>query len=145
MDLALLLTQLASTWYMVGLIWLVQLVHYPLMARVGPEHAVSYEQAHVRLMGYVVGPPMLVEAAGVVLLAGFGAPWATPLEAWLGAGLLAGVWATTALCSVPAHTRLEQAFDPAVHRRLVRTNWIRTALWSARGLLVLLWAARSLG
>jgi hypothetical protein len=29
--------------------------------------------------------------------------------------------------------RLSTGFDPVVHRRLVRTNWIRTAAWTVRG------------
>jgi hypothetical protein len=29
--------------------------------------------------------------------------------------------------------RLSTGFDPVVHRRLVRTNWVRTAAWTARG------------
>lgn len=143
MPTALLLSQLAATWFMVGLIWLVQHVSYPLLARVGAAEAVAYEQAHVRRIGWVVGPPMLLELASTVLLLAWEVPWATQSEAWLGAGLLAGVWLSTALLQVPAHGALEGGFDVAVHRRLVRSNWIRTVLWSARGLLVLGWCARA--
>ena len=32
-------------------------------------------------------------------------------------------------------------FDKHAHALLVRTNWIRTAGWSLRGLLVLAWLA----
>ena len=41
------------------------------------------------------------------------------------------------LASVPMHERLGRGFDPAAHRRLVATNWIRTIAWTARGALVL--------
>ena len=34
-----LLAHVAATLYLVGLIWVVQGVHYPLFARVGPEQA----------------------------------------------------------------------------------------------------------
>ena len=30
---------------------------------------------------------------------------------------------------------MNQGFDAAVHRRLVRTNWIRTVGWTLRGAL----------
>ena len=56
---------------------------------------------------------------------------------WVGVGLLAGAWLSTALIQVPCHRRLERGFDAAAHARLVRTNWIRTALWSARGIVAL--------
>jgi hypothetical protein len=83
-------------------------------------------------MGALVIPIMLVEA-GTVLLICFQSPWFS-LE-WLGALLLAAIWAVTVCISMPSHEVLTQRFDPAVHRRLVLSNGIRAALWSCRGLL----------
>ncbi len=48
------LLHLGSTWFMVGLIWLIQIVHYPLFARVGVEQFVPYEREHSRLITYIV-------------------------------------------------------------------------------------------
>jgi hypothetical protein len=39
---------LAATAAMVGLIWFVQVVHYPLFASVGADEFVAYENAHTR-------------------------------------------------------------------------------------------------
>ncbi len=47
------------------------------------------------------------------------------------------IWFCTWLWQVPAHRRLEHGFDAATHRRLMRTNWVRTIAWSARGILTL--------
>ncbi len=130
------LLHLASTLFMVGLIWFVQVVHYPLMGRVGRAEAVAYEQAHTRLTTWVVALPMLVElASGIALL------WVRPAglslaQALAGVALLAVVWGSTRFVQVPCHDRLSRAFDPGVHRRLVSTNWVRTGAWSLRGLLV---------
>jgi hypothetical protein len=133
---ALLVAQLAATWFMTGLIWFVQIVHYPLFARVGEDGYAAYQDAHAWLTTWVVGPPMLVEAATATWLAvtlGSGPQgWAW----WLAAGLLAVVWLSTATLQVPAHGDLARGFDPAAHRRLVGTNWLRTVGWSARALLV---------
>ena len=57
------LVNLAATWYMVGLIWMVQIVHYRLFDRVGRDQFVRYEADHGRLITPVVGIPMLVEIA----------------------------------------------------------------------------------
>lgn len=54
-----------------------------------------------------------------------------------GLALVAVIWLSTALLQVPCHELLCVGFDPAVHQRLVWTNWIRTAAWSLRGFLVL--------
>ena len=69
MTALLLLLHVASTWYLVGLCWLVQRVQYPLMAGVGIDSFARYEQAHVARIGPVVAPMMLIElATGLLLL-----------------------------------------------------------------------------
>ena len=59
---------LAATLVMVGVIWYVQLVHYPLMARVATTSFPEFHNEHTRRTGWVVIGPMLVEAATAVLL-----------------------------------------------------------------------------
>ena len=63
-----LIANLVSSCYMVGLIWMVQIVHYPLFARVGREQFVAYQTSHQSLTTIVVGPPMLIEFLTAVLL-----------------------------------------------------------------------------
>jgi hypothetical protein len=128
---------LAGALFMTGLIWFVQIVHYPLYARVGEESFVEYERAHTRLTGLVVAPPMLLEAAGAVALLFSRPAGVTDWVVWSGFVLLAVIWVTTALVQVPCHQRLEEAFGTATHLRLVRSNWVRTVAWSARALLAL--------
>lgn len=116
---------------MTGLIWFVQVVHYPLMSAVGASGFAAYHAAHSRLTTLVVGPLMLMEAACAVWIA---------LErpstvAWVGLGLLAVVWGATFFVSVPRHNLLAAGFDAAVVDSLVATNWIRTIAWTARALL----------
>ena len=143
MDL-LLLAHVAATLVMVGIIWFVQIVHYPLFGRVGREEFAAYSEAHSRLTGFVVGPPMLVEAATAVLLVLRRPDGVPAFPAWTGLLLLAGVWLSTALLQSPQHKRLSLGFDHRSHRFLVASNWARTALWSLRGPLVLWMAARAM-
>ena len=131
------LLQLGSTLYMVGLIWFVQLVHYPLHGSVGPDHFVLYQQRHMQWTSFAVGPAMLIEAGTTVAL--FAAP-SSLFPSWaptLGLALLMLVWGSTALFQVPFHNQLLSQFDSSAHQSLVWSNWIRTIGWSARGLLVL--------
>ncbi|SFJ55715.1 hypothetical protein [Planctomicrobium piriforme] len=134
------LAQLASTWWMVGLIWFVQIVHYPLFARVGQDQFCDYEQRHTHLTGWVVGPPMLVEAASAVLMLWFTPPGIPVWAIWTGLALLLANWLSTAFLQVPCHNALSKEFNQAIQRRLVSSNWLRTFAWSLRGLL-LLWMA----
>jgi hypothetical protein len=94
----LLLIQAGTSCFMVGLIWTMQILNYPLLARIDPADVPRYEQAHNR----------------------------------------------PARHGAPSHARLAQQFDPAVHALLVRTNWIRTAAWTALGILDLIALAYTL-
>lgn len=139
---ALFLANVAATWFMAGVIWFVQLVHYPLMALVGTERWRSYEEAHCRWTSVVVIPAMSVELVSAAALAAFawdGAEASAGLPAWalyLGAGLAGFIWLTTFFLQVPLHMRLDARFDPVAHRRLVTSNALRTAAWTARAALM---------
>lgn len=133
---ALLLLNLLATWYMVGLIWMVQIVHYKMFDRVGEEVFVKYAVDHARLITPIVGLPMLIEVATAAALLAI-----TPIGVSR-AALIAGfvlvmvIWLSTALLQVPCHERLASGFDASVYQQLVSTNWIRTVAWSLRGVLM---------
>ena len=125
---ALTLGHAAATLAMAGLIWFVQLVHYPLFPLAAKPSFSTFARQHQRRTSWVVAPLMLVEAATALLLL------LRQTGAWTvaGAALLGVVWLSTALVQVPLHRRLERGFDPASATALVRTNWLRTVAWTGR-------------
>ena len=130
----LLLASTASSLFMMGLIWVIQRVHYPLFRLADPKRFAEFHAAHSFHITTIVGPVM-----GVELLSS----WAFVLVAsvderrWALAGalLVLVAWGVTALCSVPAHGRLSTGFDDDAHATLVATNWLRTAAWSAHAMI----------
>lgn len=135
-ELTLLLLHAASTWAMVGLIWFVQVVHYPLMQGFDAATFPRWARAHQTRTTFIVGPFMLVEAASALLLASTSelAPAARVLT-WIGIGLLALIWISTFFVQVPLHAALDKGFNRRAWHRLVATNWIRTIGWTVRGVL----------
>lgn len=131
----LLTSHLFATAGMVGLIWFVQLVHYPLFESVGAEGFAEYERLHQRQTSFVVGPLMAVEGATAVWLVLAPPNQMSRLLPLLGLGVLGVVHASTVLLQVPQHTALVNGYDAARVRRLVRTNWVRTVGWSVRGII----------
>jgi uncharacterized membrane protein len=131
------LGQLAATLYMTGLIWFVQIVHYPLFGGVGRSVFAAYEQRHSALTTWVVAPPMLVELAAALILLWLRPPQLSLPLLWASAALLAVIWLSTYLIQVPCHSRLVAGYDESIHRWLVVSNWIRTAAWTARAALLL--------
>lgn len=140
----LLVLNLAATWYMVGLIWMVQVVHYPLFDRVGEPQFARYESEHARRITPIVGLPMLLELATAAALAFQTLPGFPRWVAISGLVLVLTIWLSTALIQVPCHAKLEQGFDAETHNWLVTSNWIRTLLWSVRGVLMSYFVARML-
>lgn len=134
----------ASTFALVGLIWTVQLVHYPGFRFISEERFVEFEQFHQRQISYVVMPLMLVELITAAALI-FWRPESISLSvAVAGLVLIAIIWLSTFAFQVPLHARLAEGFDQDAVERLVRTNWIRTVAWTLRGVLMAYVLARVL-
>jgi hypothetical protein len=123
----------ASTLFLMGMIWTIQIVHYPLFASVGESSFAAYEAAHSARITWVIVVPWALQ--GLTTLALLASP-PTGVPRWLiwTAAVLAAIPVlVTIVYSVPAHTVLGNGFDVAAHVRLVSTNWLRTAAWTAHG------------
>jgi hypothetical protein len=86
----------------------------------------------MRRTTWVVLPAMVLELGAALGLAvtRLGTPDAG--RALAGVALLGVIWLSTVGVRAPLHGRLASGFDPKLHRRLVRSNGIRTAAWGAR-------------
>lgn len=139
----LLMAQAVASGAMGGLIWFVQIVHYPLFARVTGAGDREYAAEHQRRTAWVVIPFMLVEGAVATLLVIAPPPGVPRAAAVVGLGLVLLVWLSTAAVQMPLHGRLgREGHAPAVVAALVRSNWPRTVLWTARALLAV-WMLRA--
>lgn len=127
-------------WTMCGLIWFVQVVHYPLFHRVHTANFAAYETAHTKRTSLVVIPLMLPECITAIVLC------LQRNEAWFVVNLvlLALIWLSTFTLQVPCHRRLSRGYDVALTKRLVATNWVRTLLWSVRSIGWLVWLIATL-
>lgn len=130
------LAQILATFFMLGLIWFVQIVHYPLLASIPQEIFSNYETRNVFLTTVVVGLPMLTELITAWLLIWKRTPLISRKVLWINFVVLVIIWLTSFSMQVPIHIQLMQAFDPAAHHYLVYSNWIRTILWSIRAILL---------
>ena len=137
----LLLVHAAATLFMCGLIWIVQVVHYPLFAKVGVKGFAAYEASHTRLITFIVFPAMVAELITAFVLVANRPDLIPAWQVWSGLGLVGVIWASTGLLQVPMHAVLSGGFDAEAHARLVSTNWIRTIAWSLRSVLAcaMLW------
>lgn len=134
--LALLFAHMVSTLLMIGIIWFVRVMRYPLMVCVGAEHCGRYAQLHQSPTTLVIAGPILVEELSAIgLFAWF--PLLRLSPAFLAAGVLLGmIWASTTWWQVPLDQTLARGYDERHIRRLVQTNSLRMPAWSLRGFLI---------
>ncbi len=132
-----------ATLALIGLVWFVQLVHYPLFGAVGGPAFRGYHRDHVRRTGWIAAPLMLAELATGLAIAVLGPSGAVRPLIWIGLALVGIVWFLTFVILVPQHRTLGAGYDRAAHRSLLRANWYRTAAWSVRAPVVF-WIAASI-
>ena len=131
------LLSLAVSWALFGLIWMVQLVHYPSFRYI--EDFQAFHQHHTSSISLIVAPLMLVELVLTVYLAWearFNWQWLVPLA------MVLLIWANTFLQAVPLHEELARkaAADSGELvnsiESLIQVNWPRTILWTLKAIWV---------
>lgn len=137
-----LVVNLITAVFMTGVIWVIQIVHYPLMNMADQDQYERFQKQHMFRISFVVIPPMIIEALTAILLVIYVPVQTTPQMMWTCAILLVIIWISTFTLQAPQHEKLAQRFDPTVHQFLVNTNWIRTFAWTLRSVL-LLWIVLS--
>lgn len=132
----LLIWTLAFAWYGVGIVWLVQIVAWPLFSYVGRNEFDSYHLAWWRGIRYVILAPAGLAFLGGILLLRF-TPSGIPIWIiWAGVGMEIAMWGLTALWFGPRQAKLTNT-ETGGFRLLIKTHWLRTALISGYGLVLL--------
>ena len=122
-----------STSVMVGVIWVIQLLHYTSFHFINEKKYVDFQHFHMERISFIVIPTMLTELASALLLAYF---FRSSLTIILLVSLL-GIWGITFIFFTNMHQKLTNGYDPTIVRRLVQINWSRTILWSFRLIILL--------
>ncbi len=130
-----LLANFVATCLMTGVIWFVQWVHYPLLAKIPVDRAVETAIEHQRRTGQVLAIPMAVEGFTTLGLLISRPESVQIFWPWFGAVLLAVALGSTVFVSVPLHAKMAANPTTDIGRRLVVTNWPRTIAWSLRAVV----------
>lgn len=145
-DILFLLVSLFFTLYNSGVIWVLQLNHYPLYAKVGQREFRDYLTAHNGLILLPIVLPSIAAFISSLLLL-----WQRPVEipswsVWLVNSLNAATLLSTIFVQGKAHNALAlDGYSEILIRRVITTNWLRTAAWTINGLLLLWMTAMVIG
>ena len=129
-----LVLHLISTSVMVGVIWVIQLVHYPSFHFIELKQYTDFQRFHMSRISYVVIPAMFTELFTLILIVISMDQIDNLVLA--SAILLIFIWLMTAVFFSGVHQRLTLGYEQAVVDKLVKLNWGRTLLWTLRLLLI---------
>lgn len=124
---------LAISWMLTGLIWVIQLVHYPSFRFVDSDQFLDFHHHHTFRITLIVMPTMLVELALAIYFFVQNSLGAASLWQLIMVGL---IWGSTFFIQIPLHNRLVERKEEEVINRLVQSNWLRTFLWTGKALLL---------
>lgn len=132
-DKWILFSNLLVAGYLTGLIWVIQIVHYPSFVKSSPESFKAFHSFHTDRMSWIVAIPMVVELAlsGLLLWNRSLLVPSYKLNLFLFILTLI-IWGVTFLWAIPLHNRLGEGYSVALINQLVAMNWIRTIAWTMR-------------
>ena len=129
-----LLGHLIFTSIMTGVIWVIQIVHYPSFHFIEKELYTAFQKFHMNKISIIVMPIMLAELiTGIMLFLDKSSksPFLT-----ISIIILVLIWLITGVFFTKAHNELIAGYQELVVNQLVAMNWIRTLLWTLRLLLI---------
>lgn len=109
---------------MAGLIWVIQLVHYPSFKYIDPNQFSAFHEYHTYYMGIIAAPLMILELGISSWLA-----YKNKKYTWAFL-LVIVIWLSTFCIQVPLHEQLEKSMSLEDINKLIDSNWIRTVLWT---------------
>ena len=129
-----LLGHLIFTSIMTGVIWVIQIVHYPSFHFIEKELYTAFQKFHMNKISIIVIPTMLAELiTGMMLFLNKSSKSPFLIISFV---ILVLIWLITGVFFSKAHNELMTGYQELVVNQLVVMNWIRTLLWTLRLLLL---------
>ena len=129
-----LLGHLIFTSIMTGVIWVIQIVHYPSFHFIEKELYTAFQKFHMNKISIIVMPIMLAELiTGIMLFLDKSSKSPFLIISII---ILVLIWLITGVFFTKAHNELIAGYQELVVNQLVAMNWIRTLLWTLRLLLL---------
>ena len=139
------LVNLVLSFIAVGLIWTIQLVHYPSMRFIPKEKFLAYHKFHSLRISLIAMPLMIIELITSFLLLYQNFNNVIQKIFLINFVLVVLIWLSTFLIQVPLHNVLSKEKNSKIISKLILSNWFRTILWTARSILMILFLSFTMG
>ncbi len=138
-----LLINLFSAFAMTGIIWLIQLTHYPSFRYVEMKAWPQFHTFHTGSITLVVAPLMMAQLLSSITLLFSPLFLNYKFLLIINLALVCVVFIATAFISVPIHNKIAEFFDSSLIESLILTNWIRTISWTLNSVLLIYLISRA--
>ena len=122
-----------STSLMVGIIWVIQLLHYPAFHFIKESDYVEFQHFHMQRISFIVVPVMILELFSAFMLVYY----LRSNLLILCLIILLFIWLITFVFFTKLHQSLLDGYNKTVVDKLVKINWSRTILWSLRLIILI--------
>jgi len=124
----LILLNLICSFLMLGVILTTQIVNYPSFLDLSINDFINFHKNYVSRITIIVFPIMVLE-----LILGFILFWNIKnISTILIATSILFIFISTLLIQVPLHQKVEKKYDRYLLIQLIKSNWIRTILWTIK-------------
>lgn len=125
------------TFFMTGIIWLIQLIHYPSFSFIDKNMYSKFQTFHMNRISFLVGPIMILELlSGFYLLLFF---YSESNFFVINFILNILILTMTIIVFGTIHKKLIEGFKFSLFAKLISMNWIRTILWSMKSIFIFLY------
>ena len=120
---------------MVGVIWVIQLIHYPSFHFIEKDNYIKFQEFHMKGISIIVIPAMIIEILSgfFLLIYYFNSSFLFGSSVFI----LISIWIITFLFFTKLHNSLTSGYKESIVDRLVFINWGRTILWSSRLIILI--------
>ena len=124
------------TFFMTGIIWLIQLIHYPSFSFIDKNMYSTFQAFHMNRISFLVGPIMFLE-----LFSGFYLLFFYSESNFFVINFILNILILTMTIIVfgTIHRKLIEGFKFSLFAKLISMNWIRTILWSMKSIFIFLY------
>ena len=134
---SILLINIFSAFFATGLIWTIQLVHYPSMRFVSRDKFELFHSFHQLRISIIAMPLMAIELITTIILFMQNIENESSLIFKINLIIVTLIWFSTFFIQVPLHQKLSKGKKTSLIDKLVLTNWFRTVLWTLRSILII--------
>lgn len=131
-----LIFQILSCVSLLGLLWFIQLIHYPLLNRI-KEGFVQYERESLKRATYLTGPLMVFDFVLSLFLIAYENTDILIFFACIHLVLGILYWLWTFLFQLQRHQKLTVGYSKKALGKLITSSWFRLIIWTIKSLVLL--------